>query len=201
MSRGTVPAAESAVEPPVHLGGRTRRRVRDRMADAGQQRRNAAAVPVPGRGPRIPDRRQRWLGHAPGRARGGGGRPDAAAATGPLGPAARRLCARVFALEHHGQPGQGFRTPVHPLRAAAAGGPRNRLAGADRGPQFSRWLAPGSVELQAGGGIRLDFDTFIMEGDVTYVRTARGSSTAGGVPKSRTARSTGCWRAATAGPC
>ena len=41
-------------------------------------------------------------------------------------------------------------------------------------PQFSRWLAPGSLELQAGGGIRLDFDTFIMEGDVTYVQNGQG---------------------------
>jgi uncharacterized protein YndB with AHSA1/START domain len=35
--------------------------------------------------------------------------------------------------------------------------------------QFSRWLAPGSLELQVGAAIRLDFETFTMEGDVSHV--------------------------------
>jgi len=35
--------------------------------------------------------------------------------------------------------------------------------------RFERWLAPGSLDLQAGGSIRLDLETFTMEGDVSYV--------------------------------
>ncbi|EMY35976.1 3-methyladenine DNA glycosylase, partial [Arthrobacter crystallopoietes BAB-32] len=40
--------------------------------------------------------------------------------------------------------------------------------------QFEHWLAPGSLDLQAGGTIRLDFETFTMEGDVSYVLHGQG---------------------------
>jgi uncharacterized protein YndB with AHSA1/START domain len=35
--------------------------------------------------------------------------------------------------------------------------------------QFARWLAPGELQLQAGGMIRLDFPGYSLEGDVSYV--------------------------------
>jgi uncharacterized protein YndB with AHSA1/START domain len=35
--------------------------------------------------------------------------------------------------------------------------------------QFSRWLAPGILQLQAGGAMRLDFPGYSLEGDVSYV--------------------------------
>lgn len=35
--------------------------------------------------------------------------------------------------------------------------------------RFSRWLAPGILQLQVGGEIKLDFPTFTLEGDVSYV--------------------------------
>ncbi|NKX56136.1 SRPBCC domain-containing protein [Arthrobacter mobilis] len=35
--------------------------------------------------------------------------------------------------------------------------------------KFSRWLAPGKLQLQVGGVIKLDFPDFTLEGDVSYV--------------------------------
>jgi uncharacterized protein YndB with AHSA1/START domain len=34
---------------------------------------------------------------------------------------------------------------------------------------LEKWLAPGTLQLQVGGEIRLDFETFSMRGDVTHV--------------------------------
>ncbi|MCG2620293.1 SRPBCC domain-containing protein [Arthrobacter sp. I2-34] len=35
--------------------------------------------------------------------------------------------------------------------------------------QFARWLAPGELQLQAGGAMRLDFPNYSLDGDVSYV--------------------------------
>ncbi|QTG79863.1 SRPBCC domain-containing protein [Arthrobacter crystallopoietes] len=59
----------------------------------------------------------------------------------------------------------------------------DRLLGADRSTiwqaltqpdMFGKWLAPGTLQLQVGGNVRLDFEKFTMRGDVTYLVNEQG---------------------------